>query len=117
MLSAAPSEIEARSKRFLERMKPNETLDLSIEKGVSKVGGGAAPEVEVPTFLIGLRVGGLSAQRALEGLRAHTPPVIARIAEDRVLLDLRTVLPEQETALLEALEALKKLEGGSSGKR
>jgi L-seryl-tRNA(Ser) seleniumtransferase len=116
MLSAPPSEIKARSERFLGRLKPNSKLDLSIEEGVSKVGGGAAPEVEVPTFLIGLRAEDLSAQRALDGLRAHTPPVIARIADDRVLLDLRTVLPEQEASLQEALDSLEKLEGDSSGK-
>ena len=46
------------------------------------------------------------AQTIADRLRAHHPPVIARIAEDRVLLDLRTVLPEEESVLASALETL-----------
>jgi L-seryl-tRNA(Ser) seleniumtransferase len=56
--------------------------------------------------LISVRAGSLSAQAILDRLRAHRPPVIARIAEDRVLLDLRTVLPEEEILLASALTAL-----------
>jgi L-seryl-tRNA(Ser) seleniumtransferase len=81
-------------------------LELSLIDGFSKVGGGAAPQAEIPTCLISVRAKNLSAQTIADRLRAHHPPVIARIAEDRVLLDLRTVLPEEESVLASALETL-----------
>jgi L-seryl-tRNA(Ser) seleniumtransferase len=81
-------------------------LELGLIDGFSKVGGGAAPEAEIPTSLISVRAENLSAQTIADHLRAHDPPVIARIAEDRVLLDLRTVLPPEEGVLASALETL-----------
>ncbi len=109
MLTASAHEIESRSRHFVAQAKPPEGLELSVVAGSSKVGGGAAPEEEIPTFLISISSARLSAQQILEGLRAHQVPVIARIAEDRVLLDLRTVLADQEPILASALTRLKEL--------
>ena len=106
MLSAPASEIESRSHHFIDNLETPNGLDLTVVKGFSKVGGGAAPEEEVPTYLISVDPSGQSAQRVLDRLRARRPPIIARISDDRVLLDLRTVLPEQEGLLQSALEEL-----------
>ena len=106
MLSAPASEIESRSRRFVDHLETIDGLDLTVMKGFSKVGGGAAPEEEIPTYLIAVDTSGQSAQRVLDRLRSHCPPVIARISDDRVLLDLRTVLPEQEGLLQSALKKL-----------
>ena len=116
MLSASTSDLQARSARFVESLASpmsgmsgtsgTSGLELSLIDGFSKVGGGAAPEAEIPTCLISVRAENLSAQTIADRLRAHHPPVIARIAEDRVLLDLRTVLPEEESVLASALETL-----------
>jgi L-seryl-tRNA(Ser) seleniumtransferase len=106
MLSAPASEIESRSRRFIDQLETLDGLDLTVMKGFSKVGGGAAPEEEIPTYLIAVDASGQSAQRVLDRLRSHRPPVIARISDDRVLLDLRTVLPEQEGLLQSALKKL-----------
>jgi L-seryl-tRNA(Ser) seleniumtransferase len=64
--------------------------------GVSTVGGGSAPGAEIPTRLVQLSRAGMSADAIEQHLRALDPPVIARIQEDRVVLDLRTVLPEDD---------------------
>ena len=72
--------------------------------GVSTVGGGSAPGAELPTKLVELSLRGLSADQIERHLRAQDPPVIARIQNDRVVLDLRTVL-SSELATLAALRA------------
>jgi L-seryl-tRNA(Ser) seleniumtransferase len=70
-----------------------------LTSGASAIGGGSAPTVDLPTVLIALEWPGLSADALEERLRALDPPVIARIEDDGVVLDLRTVLPWQELAL------------------
>jgi L-seryl-tRNA(Ser) seleniumtransferase len=70
------------------------------------VGGGAAPEEQIPTVLIAVEARDLSAQQVQDRLRTHEPPVIARITDDRVLLDLRTVSLEQEAIVRSALRGL-----------
>jgi L-seryl-tRNA(Ser) seleniumtransferase len=70
---------------------------------MSAIGGGSAPGVELPSSLVAIAKDGLTPDALEERLRRLTPPVIARIEHERLLLDLRTVLPEQDrrlTALL-----------------
>ncbi|MFQ5792298.1 MAG: L-seryl-tRNA(Sec) selenium transferase, partial [Acidobacteriota bacterium] len=114
MLSLSSSEMELRCRRFVGACGDLQGLELAVTEGYSKVGGGAAPEAEIPTYLIAVRAKGQSTQSVLERLRANQPPVIARIAEDRLLLDLRTVHPEQETDLFAALRSLS-VKGGPPG--
>jgi L-seryl-tRNA(Ser) seleniumtransferase len=73
--------------------------------GVSTVGGGSAPGAEIPTRLVQLTRAGTSADAIEQHLRALDPPVIARIQDDRVVLDLRTVSPEDEALLASALRS------------
>jgi len=75
-----------------------------IIEGQSVIGGGATPEQPLPTWLIALPPGG--AIEAEKRLRAGDPPIIARIEQDRLLIDLRTVLPEEEDSLVAALKTL-----------
>jgi L-seryl-tRNA(Ser) seleniumtransferase len=65
------------------------------------VGGGSLPDESFPTFLLSLTVD--SPDKFLKRLRAQNPPIIARTAGDKVLIDPRTVLPEQEGTLLAGL--------------
>jgi L-seryl-tRNA(Ser) seleniumtransferase len=106
MLSAPASEVRSRGRRLVKSLDDKKGLELSLLDGASKVGGGAAPEAELPTSLVGVRVKDLSAQTILDRLRGHDPPVIARIADDQVLLDLRTVIPAEEETLTSALKGL-----------
>ncbi|MGA7234194.1 MAG: L-seryl-tRNA(Sec) selenium transferase [Bryobacteraceae bacterium] len=78
-------------------------LDASIIEGRSVIGGGATPEQSIPTWLIALNG---DANRTERALRGGDPPVIARIEDDRVVLDLRTVFPEEERELSLALCAI-----------
>jgi len=72
-----------------------------VTGGFSTVGGGSLPTEEMPTFLLALSPE--KPDTFMRRLRSSNPPVIARIEEDRVLLDPRTVLPEQEASLLRVL--------------
>jgi L-seryl-tRNA(Ser) seleniumtransferase len=69
--------------------------------GCSTVGGGSLPTEEMPTYLLALNPG--KPDEFMKALRIAHPPVIARIEDERVLLDPRTVFPEQEAALLRVL--------------
>jgi L-seryl-tRNA(Ser) seleniumtransferase len=69
------------------------------------LGGGAAPGATLPSRLLAVSSGALSADQLAARLRHSDPPVIARVEEGRVLLDLRTVFPEQDAQLEAALRA------------
>ena len=66
---------------------------------MSAIGGGSAPGVELPTWLVAIAKDGLTPDALEERLRSLTPPVIARIENDHVVFDLRTVLPHQDSEL------------------
>jgi L-seryl-tRNA(Ser) seleniumtransferase len=74
-----------------------------VVDGMSTIGGGSAPGSELPTRLVELQRDALSADQIEQRLRELDPPVIGRIENDRVVLDLRTVLPEEEATLASVL--------------
>ena len=79
-------------------------LNARIEAGESVIGGGSTPEQSIPTWLIVIEHRDvISAERKLRG---NDPPVIARIEDDRLVLDLRTVFEDEEEELRRALQAL-----------
>ncbi|MCH8799928.1 MAG: L-seryl-tRNA(Sec) selenium transferase [Chloroflexi bacterium] len=75
----------------------------SVEKSRSTVGGGSLPGETLPSWVLSLDCQASGAEEVMRRLRAGSIPVIARIEEDRVLLDPRTVLPEEDGPLLDAL--------------
>jgi L-seryl-tRNA(Ser) seleniumtransferase len=77
-----------------------------LVEGVSAVGGGSAPGVELPTCLVAIDKKPLTPDMLEERLRRLTPPVIARIERDRLVLDLRTVLPDQDRQLAALLDSV-----------
>ncbi len=81
-------------------------LKVEIVDGESILGGGAAPSSTLPTRVLALTCEGLSADELAARLRGSEPPIIARVEEGRVLLDLRTVFPEQDAAVVAALNRI-----------
>jgi L-seryl-tRNA(Ser) seleniumtransferase len=71
----------------------------ALIEGPSAVGGGSAPGVELPTWLVVVERDGASPDALEATLRRLDPPIVARIDRDRVVLDLRTVLPDQDAQL------------------
>ena len=101
MIRQSDADIRERAERLLEGLPG---LKAKLAPGQSVIGGGATPEQSIPTWLIVIDCADDAA--AQRRLRAHDPPVIARVEEKRLLLDLRTVLPEEEAELAAALQAL-----------
>ena len=108
MLALTAEEIRARAQSFLLRLPASNGLSAEIVAGHSAVGGGAAPLAQPPTALLALTHKTLTASDIETALRDFTPPIIARVAENRVLLDLRTVAENEEDDLLAALTGLSK---------
>jgi L-seryl-tRNA(Ser) seleniumtransferase len=81
-------------------------FSVRVIDGESVIGGGAAPSAVLPTRLIALACEGLSADELCRRLRDSNPPVIVRVEDGRVLLDLRTVFPEQDELLVQACNLL-----------
>jgi L-seryl-tRNA(Ser) seleniumtransferase len=106
MLGLTREEIHARAAAFVRSLgDAGGPLSAEVLSGGSAVGGGAAPTIELPTALVALTHATLGASRLAARLREGDPPVVVRVAEDQVLLDLRTVSPESEGVLLEAVLA------------
>jgi L-seryl-tRNA(Ser) seleniumtransferase len=104
MLALTPEAIRARAEALASALaSAAPALLTDVRNGESAVGGGAAPAVGIPTALLALAHRSASADRLAAALRAGDPPLIVRVAEDRVLVDLRTVDPSDEPALLRVL--------------
>lgn len=99
MLATGAEAIRERAQVVANRINAVAGWHADLRQGASAIGGGSAPGVELPTWLIALTKTGLSANALDERLRGLTPPIIARIEGDIVLLDLRTVLPSQDDDL------------------
>jgi L-seryl-tRNA(Ser) seleniumtransferase len=107
MLATSPAELMRRTAAFADRLRENLSDDsdllFEIAEGVSVVGGGSAPDAQPATTLLTFQHRRFSVAKLEKILRASSPPVIARILDDKVLLDLRTVSEAEERELLEIL--------------
>ena len=106
MLAATRPEIEARALAIAGAVEGASGLSSRVIDGDSTIGGGSAPGSILPTALLELTSASLSASALAARLRNATPPVIARIESDRVVLDLRTVAPDQDETIVRALQAV-----------
>ncbi len=100
---ATPVEVLARRARKWQRALKEAGARISLIPAESTVGGGSLPGQTLPTRALALEVPSSDALAAR--LRAANPPIVARIEDDRLLLDPRTVLPEQDTTLIEVVRA------------
>jgi len=110
MMRLSKDEIACRAEKIVSTVASTPAkstyLKLELLDGESVIGGGAAPSALLPTRLIALTHADLSADELSARMRANTPPIIARVEEGRVLIDLRTVFPEQDANLVTALASL-----------
>ena len=103
MLSSTNEEIESRAKLVIEQ-GAGTGLELTLQPGESAIGGGAGPTSNLPTMLIAITHPQLNAQEIERTLRNSSPAIISRISEGKVLLDLRTVFPDELPAIVVALQ-------------
>ena len=105
MLSVAPAELMRRCRQIADQIH-SARLAIDVVPVESLVGGGTAPKATLPSCAIALRHASLSAEGLASALRQLDPPVIGRISEDSVLLDLRTVNPEFDDTIGLSLNGL-----------
>jgi L-seryl-tRNA(Ser) seleniumtransferase len=96
MLALLPDQVRHTAEGWVQKLGQGQVIP-----GETTIGGGSLPEESLPTFLLALDV--KSPDRFLKKLRQQQPPIIARTENDRILLDPRTVLPEEDGALLVGL--------------
>lgn len=107
MIQTPKEEIAARAKRLSAQLTRFGSLTVTLEDGMSVAGGGTTPGRGIPTVLVAIASEHSTARDLASGLRRNDPPIIARVEDDRVVLDLRTVLDEeQEAEIVRALETL-----------
>jgi L-seryl-tRNA(Ser) seleniumtransferase len=106
MIRLTPAAIAERA-RALAGVLESMGWRAELLAGESVAGGGSTPGQTLPTTLVAISDPARSTAELERRLRAGSPPVIARVEDDRLLIDLRTVFPEQETMLIEALKHLK----------
>jgi L-seryl-tRNA(Ser) seleniumtransferase len=99
MISAPVERLEGRVKNWIK-----ETGVGEVEDSKSMIGGGSLPGETLPTKVWSLE--SENPDRLAKALRTSNPPVIARIDQDRLMLDPRTVLPEQDSVIVEKIKAV-----------
>jgi len=102
MIALTAGEIDMRARALAARLT-SAGLAAEVIDGVSTIGGGSAPGSALPTRLVRLTHASLNADTLLGRLREQDPPVIARIEDDRVVIDLRTVDPEDDETIVGAV--------------
>ncbi|MDQ7008099.1 MAG: L-seryl-tRNA(Sec) selenium transferase [Acidobacteriota bacterium] len=112
MLSVDAGALRRRADALARRLRRRlPAAEIQVVRGTSCVGGGSAPGAGLPTWLVGVGVGGVSETRLLAGLRRHDPPVVARIEDGRVVIDPRTLLDGEAGIVVDALVAATKSGG------
>jgi L-seryl-tRNA(Ser) seleniumtransferase len=105
MMALTKEEIGSRAEGLAGEVR-SEKLQVEVIDGESVIGGGAAPSSVLPTRLLALSCAGLSADELAGRLRGGEPPIVARVENGRVLLDLRTVFAEEDRVVATALERI-----------
>jgi L-seryl-tRNA(Ser) seleniumtransferase len=105
MLAVDETAIRTRADRLAGAIGEIAGWRAEVMRAVSAVGGGSGPGVELKTWVVAIQQDAVAPDALAEQLRRFAPPVIARIDRDQVLLDLRTVFPEQDQQILDNIRA------------
>lgn len=117
MLTTPVAEVERQARRLarmITRRWPGR-FRVRVEESVARSGGGALPMVPISSRALVLELPPLAPHQLEELLRRATPPVISRVEQDRLLLDVRTLLPEDYPVLMQVLGDLAAAPGRREG--
>jgi L-seryl-tRNA(Ser) seleniumtransferase len=105
MLTAPAELMRERAEALAVRIRDAagaDALAASVEPDVSRAGGGALPMADIPTFVVAVDAARVSATELEARLRSWEPHIVARIRDDRVLIDPRTLASDDEDVVVEA---------------
>ena len=105
-MRVAPEALAVRAAAIAEKVARPDRITVAVVDGESLLGGGSAPGAALPTKLAAVSCASMTPDELAAHLRANDPPVIARVEEGKVLLDLRTVFPEQDAQIVAALNGI-----------
>jgi L-seryl-tRNA(Ser) seleniumtransferase len=104
MLSVAESTLKKRALAIARALRKHALpLDITVVPDSSKIGGGSYPLHDLPTWAVSLAPQAMSPQELERRLRTGTPPVMVRINRERVVLDMRTLFPEEAVMVSKAI--------------
>ena len=108
LLACPVAQVRRRARRLARRIQARcgRWLSAEVGEGESEVGGGSLAGHTFPTAVVRLLPQQLGPDELARRLRLNEPPIFARIHDNSVLLDPRTVLPDEDTAILSALERI-----------
>lgn len=105
MFSIPLEVLERRAEDVADRLK-GISADVSVVDGRSQVGSGSAPAETLPTKLLSIKPAGMSADSLARKLRYNKIPVITRIHQDAVLFDFRTIQPDEDSIVADAVRSV-----------
>ncbi len=107
MMRASEEDLRHRAEHMARQLRvTSPRLEVEVVESRAVLGGGSAPGTTLPSRAVAVKSGDASPDQLLERLRRWETPIIARVEDDRVLLDLRTVEPAQDGVIVAALESL-----------
>jgi L-seryl-tRNA(Ser) seleniumtransferase len=107
MMRVSEEELQGRAEHLVRHLRISAPdLEVEVVETRAVLGGGSAPGTTLPSRALAAKSGVLSADQMLERLRQCGTPIVARVEDGRVLLDLRAVWSEQDAAIMAALEGL-----------
>lgn len=106
MLTAEPESLRKRARALAKKLAAKDAFAAEVTEDVSRAGGGALPMEDLPTWVVAVTSPQHKTSTLEEALRKADPPVICRIRDDRIILDMRTVRDEEVSLIAEAFQAI-----------
>jgi len=112
MLLQKPEEIKTRANRIAKRLKSEiKDADIRIMQDSSRAGGGALPEMDLPTYVVAIKSDQISVNELEERLRKGDPPIITRIKGDSLIIDARTIMDKDHEVLVKGMKSALEVAG------
>jgi L-seryl-tRNA(Ser) seleniumtransferase len=103
MIYMSASEVRSRAESVIDALGTFPGARIQMIEGESIIGGGTAPTATLPTYLVAITSEKRPSQELQSRLRQHEPPVVTRVEDDALLLDLRTVFLDEVDALINSI--------------
>ena len=106
MLLQKPEVIKTRANKIAKRLKSEiKDADIRIMQDSSRAGGGALPEMDLPTYVVAIKSDQISVNELEKRLRKGDPPIITRIKGDSLIIDARTIMDKDHEVLVKGMKS------------